>query len=575
MGLYYHIDMNGGPWNDRWVNTLPIPKLREQFHLAYETGIDDLWIVNVGDLKPKELPIDFILRYAWDPDAIPADRTDDYLRAWAGENFGEAHADAVAALVSAYPKYNLWRKAEVQVPGIFSVVNYHESDRTEQLWQDVAHRADSLRRLLPAAMQDAYFQLVYYPAVASAGIANLYTAVTRNRLYASQGRPLANRYADLAEALFRKDGELTRYYNDTLAGGKWKNMMQDIHIGYTQWSMPEKAVLPELVRVTPTESLALGVSVEGSEATEQDGNLALPVFDSLLASEYSVDLFNRGTGSLDYAVTPSAPWLRVSRSAGTLTDEARLLVSIDWCVLEAGTHEGQLTIVSGDTRVPIAVRAVKGEAPRTDEPYFGNVSGSEFSIPAIAFNRNIPGKAAAWTLLPDLGRSEGCMGIQPVTAPSTQPSEAPRLEYRVLLTDADSVSLCIGILPTQDVNPERGLRLAVSLDDEAPLTLDTRQGFKDEFAEYASANLAKSPNLKPLPRQDTSIRLTGTGQLRRNEVFDNLRWLTVKLPVRSVGLHTLKVFMTDPEVVLERIVVNPDNRHPSYFGAPSVRHNVR
>lgn len=575
MGLYYHIDMNGGPWNDRWVNTSPIPKLREQFHLAYETGIDDLWIVNVGDLKPKELPIDFILRYAWDPDAIPADRTDDYLRAWAGENFGEAHADAVAALVSAYPKYNLWRKAEVQVPGIFSVVNYHESDRTEQLWQDVAHRADSLRRLLPAAMQDAYFQLVYYPTVASAGIANLYTAVTRNRLYVSQGRPLANRYADLAEALFRKDGELTRYYNDTLAGGKWKNMMQDIHIGYTQWSMPEKAVLPELVRVTPTESPALGVSVEGSEATEQDGNLALPVFDSLLASEYYVDLFNRGTGSLDYAVTPSAPWLRVSRSAGTLTDEARLRVSIDWGVLEAGTHEGQLTIVSGDTRVPIAVRAVKGEAPHTDEPYFGNVSGSEFSIPAIAFNRNIPGKAAAWTLLPDLGRSEGCMGIQPVTAPSTQPSEAPRLEYRVLLTNADSVSLCIGILPTQDVNPERGLRLAVSLDDEAPLTLDARQGFKDEFAEYTPANLAKSPNLKPLPRQDTSIRLTGAGQLRRNEVFDNLRWLTVKLPVRSAGLHTLKVFMTDPEAVLERIVVNPDNRHPSYFGAPSVRHNVR
>ena len=516
MGLYYHIDMNGGPWNDRWVNTSPIPKLREQFHLAYETGIDDLWIVNVGDLKPKELPIDFILRYAWDPDAIPADRTDDYLRAWAGENFGEAHADAVAALVSAYPKYNLWRKAEVQVPGIFSVVNYHESDRTEQLWQDVAHRADSLRRLLPAALLQRYprrWQVEEHDA----------------------GHP--HRVHAVVDA---REGGAAR-------------------------ACP----------CYPDRIPALGVSVEGSEATEQDGNLALPVFDSLLASEYSVDLFNRGTGSLDYTVTPSAPWLRVSRSAGTLTDEARLQVSIDWGALEVGTHEGQVTIVSGDTCVPIAVRAVKGEAPRTDDPYFGNVSGSEFSIPAIAFNRNVPGKAAAWTLLPDLGRDEGCMGIQPVTAPSAQPSEAPRLEYRVLLTDADSVSLCIGILPTQDVNPERGLSLAVSLNDEAPLTLDTRQGFKDEFAEYTPANLAKSPNLKPLPRQDTSIRLTGAGQLRRNEVFDNLRWLTVKLPVRSAGLHTLKVFMTDPEVVLERIVVNPDNRHPSYFGAPSVRHNVR
>ena len=248
----------------------------------------------------------------------------------------------------------------------------------------------------------------------------------------------------------------------------------------------------------------------------------------------------------------------------------------DHLIFETGNEraaaENNRIILSGTA---FELYAVKGEAPRTDEPYFGNVSGSEFSIPAIAFNRNVPGKAAAWTLLPDLGRDEGCMGIQPVTAPSAQPSEAPRLEYRVLLTDADSVSLCIGILPTQDVNPERGLRLAVSLDDEAPLTLDARQGFKDEFAEYTSANLAKSPNLKPLPRQDTSIRLTGAGQLRRNEVFDNLRWLTVKLPVRSAGLHTLKVFMTDPEVVLERIVVNPDNRHPSYFGAPSVRHNVR
>lgn len=90
MGLYYHVDMNGGPWNDRWLNTTTIPKLREQFNLAYQSGIDDLWVVNVGDLKPKELPIDFIMRYAWNPDAIQADETDDYLRQWAQQNFGEA-----------------------------------------------------------------------------------------------------------------------------------------------------------------------------------------------------------------------------------------------------------------------------------------------------------------------------------------------------------------------------------------------------------------------------------------------------------------------------------------------------
>ena len=87
---------------------------REQFNLAYQTGIDDLWVVNVGDLKPKELPIDFILRYAWDPDAIPAGKEDDYLRGWAAQNFGDAQAQPVADIVSKYAKYNLWRKPEVQ-----------------------------------------------------------------------------------------------------------------------------------------------------------------------------------------------------------------------------------------------------------------------------------------------------------------------------------------------------------------------------------------------------------------------------------------------------------------------------
>ena len=167
------------------------------------------------------------------------------------------------------------------------------------------------------------------------------------------------------------------------------------------------------------------------------------------------------------------------------------------------------------------------------------------------------------------------MGIHPVTAPSTTPEEAPCLEYQVLLADTGAIPVCIGILPTQDVCPERGLRIAVALDDEAPQILDARQGFHDEFKEYTPDNLAKSPNLKPLPKQDTSIRLTGHGQLRRDEVFDNIRWLTTRLNAGEKGLHTLRIFMVDPEIVLEKIVVNPDNRYPSYFGAPAMRHNCK
>ena len=191
LGLYYHIDMNGGPWNDRWVTTTTVPKLREQLHLAYQTGIDDLWIINVGDLKPKEMPIDFIMRYAWNPDLIKPGGEQAYLAEWAAQCFGDSLADDVADIVARYTKYNLWRKPEVQVPGIFSVANHREADRVDSLWLSLEEKAEAVRRQVPGESLDAYYQLVYYPAVASSGVARLYNAVTRNRAFARQGRPQA------------------------------------------------------------------------------------------------------------------------------------------------------------------------------------------------------------------------------------------------------------------------------------------------------------------------------------------------------------------------------------------------
>ena len=99
-GIYYHFDYVGGPRSYRWINTNPLPKIREQMNLAYAYGADRIWIVNVGDLKPMEVPTEFFLRMAWDPARWGADELDAYLVAWATREFGAAYADEAAELVA-------------------------------------------------------------------------------------------------------------------------------------------------------------------------------------------------------------------------------------------------------------------------------------------------------------------------------------------------------------------------------------------------------------------------------------------------------------------------------------------
>ena len=436
LGLYYHIDMNGGPWNDRWVNTTTVPKLREQLNLAYQSGIDRIWIINVGDLKPKEMPIDFIMHYAWNPDAIQPGDEQEWLQQWTASVFkglSKEITDECADIIGKYSKYNLWRKPESQVPGIY---NYEEMLHVSHLWQSLETRCEALKEKIPAEAQDAFYQLVYYPAVASAGVAHIYNAATiGDSLTICQ--------------LMEKDQRLTNYYNKVMAGGKWDGMMLDNHIGYTKWSIPDRNYHP----------MTLGYKV--------DHNLS----------------------------------------------------------------------ASNKTK--------------------------EYTIVACDFSR----KSEDWIFLPDLGRGKGCMGAKDVMRSSDESGKGPVLEYEVELTDEGHIA--IGILPTQDILPARGLRLGVQIDDQPMQTLDARRGLVDTFMEYTPQNLSVSKVLKPLPsrsRLSLSGFANGRQLLRRDEVFDNLRWLDATFKT-TPGKHTLKLIMIDPEIVVEQIVVNPDDNRYSYFGA--------
>ena len=434
MGMYYHIDMNGGPWNDRWINTTTASKIREQLNLAYQTGIDRIWIINVGDLKPKEMPIDFIMHYAWNPDDYPADKIDQYMVDWARSIFGGEYAREIADIVTEYSNMNLERKPEVQRVGIYSVET-GEAQRMFNRWDDLEKRTLSLSKKMPAEMQDAFYQLVEYPAVASAGVAKIYLAATLGDSITMQ-------------TLFERDKQMNDKYNKVIAGGKWDGMMLDKHIGYRMWSMPNENTLPQLAK--PSDK----------------------------------------TG----------------------------------------------------------------------------ITASETAIMAHDYTRRTDTDDARWVFLPGLGRGKGNMGIEPVTAKSRPLGDGPTLEYDINFSRSGKQKLALGILPTNDINPSRGLRIGIRVDDGEMQTIDARQGYVDTFNEYTKENIARSKVLKPLPRPASDIYLSGSHQRMRSEIFDNLRWLSIDFDIPTAGNHTVKVVMIDPEIVVEKLVINPDNEHPSYHG---------
>ena len=219
-GVYYHFDYVGGPRSYKWLNTNPLPRIQEQMNLAWRHDATRVWIVNVGDLKPMEIPIEFFLRLAWDPSAWPAERCDEFLQRWAAREFGEAHAAEAAALVAGYTRLNGRRKPELLDPSTFSLLNYREADRVLAEWRDLSARAQARHALLPAGARDAFYQLVVHPILACANLNELYVAAARNVLHAGQSRASANATGDLARALFQYDADLTAYWNSGFAGGE-------------------------------------------------------------------------------------------------------------------------------------------------------------------------------------------------------------------------------------------------------------------------------------------------------------------------------------------------------------------
>ena len=251
-GLYYHVDYVGAPRNSKWINVTPIQNMWEQLQLAYYGGIQKLWILNVGDLKPMEYPIQLFMDMAWDPSKYHVENLLDHTRAFCAESFGEDQACEAAQLLNLVSKYNGRITSEM-----LDATTYTTEEFAQVVADYQALETRALRQFITLKQEtkDAYRQIVLFPIQAMGNIYEMYYAQAMNHELAAQGDPDANCWAERCRQAFKRDSVLNLQYNKEIAGGKWDGMMIQKHISYKIWNDNfRRDVCPDLIKVEmPTD----------------------------------------------------------------------------------------------------------------------------------------------------------------------------------------------------------------------------------------------------------------------------------------------------------------------------------
>ncbi len=234
-GVYYHISYWGRPHDYLWLSTTQPGLIWYEMKRAYENDARKIWILNVGDIKPNEYDMEFFLDMAWNVYSINQKTIYNHLENWSQREFGQRSYKQIAKVLDEYyrlamlrkPEYMGWSRTEPKTP-VFktefnSSANNNEVIRRIQNYKELAQSVQQIKKHIPEANSDAFFQLVEYP-VKGAAFMNykfLYSQLANETCDTNQQK----KYYNLALEAFDSIKSLTNIYNNSISNGKWKEMM--------------------------------------------------------------------------------------------------------------------------------------------------------------------------------------------------------------------------------------------------------------------------------------------------------------------------------------------------------------
>ncbi|MDR2922206.1 MAG: glycosyl hydrolase 115 family protein [Treponema sp.] len=552
-GMYYHFDYHGGPVSYEWMPSTPFERTWEQMCMAYDYGIREIWIVNVGDLKFNEVPLAYFMELAFDFDqwgTASPNSIDEYTKKWLEKTFPRLDAkvhEKIASVLHGYIRMNAMRRPEAQNACIYHPCHYLEADRMLALAARIEEANEEVYSALSNNEKDAYYSMIYFPAKASVNLLRMNIYAGKNLHYAKQGKKIANTFSALVGECIEKDRALHKEFA-TFKGGKWKGMELEQHIGFVKWN-EDNYRYPLRVQVEPAHKPRMTVSRKDREevfSKNYGSPMTINVDDFLYPGndEVILEIANDGIGSFDYVIEPEQEynWLQISPMRGTVESQEEIILRCDRRGLTDEAQSARLLIKDSETVVAVEI---KGRNPVTKDlpPMTFLENNGVIVIEANNFCEKKDVPAGRFIELKNYGRSGVGMKVFPTTACFTERDVSPSLGYRFLIEEAGRYTVEVWTTPANSVQNKRPLRFR----------LESSQGDKQTITAVPADFMAGSPS----------------DQRWCGGVLNQIRISKISLAFEK-GVREISIGALEAALVLEKLLIYKEGRGPleSYLGPP-------
>ena len=447
-GMYFHLDYHGDPVSYEWVSSTELSKIWEQMTEAYEYGVRELWIVNVGDVKFQEFPLNYFMDLAYDFEkwgSLAPNSTKEYTKAWIESVFGsytsKEEREEIQEVLEGYLKINALRKPESLNDTVYHPAHYLECEKLLSFCGKLEEKNERLWKILEErGMGDAYFSMIYFSAEASFNLLKMHLYSGKNHLYASQGKAVANEYDKLVEACIEKDEALKTQMAE-FKEGKWAGMELASHIGFTNWNDEDwRYPVRHIIRLPKKPRLVVTRADKTQHYTNQYFPITLVIDDFVVSSskKAKIQIANGGQGSVKWKIQEGArkvgldgiahesgegsrcEWLEFSQISGETALQDEVEISLKEENLPLGEEVSCSFEIKTETEfVPVLVKALQKDTSALPEGAFLAEHGM-FVIDAVHYADKqaglYEGEAVEFEELYDFGKYQSGIKAFPVTS---------------------------------------------------------------------------------------------------------------------------------------------------------------